>query len=135
MTRKYKQPGYMEDHEQAKPRAPSRPKEIRSPLMPGVREVFRCAICGTVVPTQFGITFDSPCPKCNADLHTCKNCLYFDPRSRFECTQPIPERIPRKDVRNQCEYFEARKVVERETTTAASKIEDPRAAFDRLFRK
>jgi hypothetical protein len=103
--------------------------------MPGMREVFRCAICGTIVPTQFGITVESQCSKCKADLHTCKNCVSFDPQSRFECTQPITERIARKDLRNKCEYFEARKAVERETTTAASKIEDPRTAFDRLFGK
>jgi hypothetical protein len=103
--------------------------------MPDMREVFRCAMCGTAVPVHFGITTDSQCQKCHSDLHICKNCIYFDPRSRFECTKPITERVPRKDLRNQCASFEARKSVERETTTAVGKIDDPRAAFDRLFRK
>jgi hypothetical protein len=103
--------------------------------MPGVREVFRCALCGAALPVHFGVGEDSQCPKCGADLHTCKNCIHFDPRSRFECTEAITERIARKDIRNACELFEPRKAVERETTAAASKIDDPRAAFDRLFRK
>jgi hypothetical protein len=38
-------------------------------------------------------------------------------------------------MRNECEFFEPRKVVERETTTSPMQIQDPRAAFDRLFKK
>jgi len=30
-----------------------------------------------------GITFDAQCPKCHSDLHTCKNCVSFDPGARF----------------------------------------------------
>ncbi len=112
-----------------------RSRDLPKPNLLAVREVFRCALCGALVPVEIGIPVDGECPKCHADLHTCKNCLHFDPRSRFECTEPIPARIPRKDVRNECEFFEPRKVVERETTTSPMQIQDPRAAFDRLFKK
>jgi len=43
--------------------------------------------------------------------------------------------LPKKDVRNECELFEPRKTVERETTTAAVDAKDPRSAFDQLFKK
>jgi len=133
---KYRYPGYMDDYwEEQKSRAPKRSKDFPSPTMLTVREVFRCAMCGAAVPAQIGITVDSLCPKCGADLHTCRNCVHFDPGSQYECTEPIPARISRKDLRNECELFEARKIVERETTTSPSKIQDPRAAFDRLFKK
>lgn len=132
--RKYKQRGYMESYEEQKPRAPRAPSEIRMPKLLGTREVFRCALCGWVMPVQLGIAYESQCPHCQADLHTCKNCLYFDTGSRFECTQPIPQRVSPKDRRNQCEYFRARIIVERETSTSVTKITDPRQAFDRLFK-
>lgn len=50
--------------------------------------------------------------------------------------QPIPERIPRKDVRNACTFYAIRVTTEKETTTpATAKPADARAAFDNLFKK
>jgi hypothetical protein len=139
MSRKYKQRGYMSDEQQPKSRPAKGPsqisKDVRSPMMPGFREVFRCAMCGTAIPAIMAITYTSQCSKCQADLHTCKNCFHFDPGSRFECTQPIPERIVKKNARNECRYFEMRKIVERESSESTSKPEDARAAFERLFKK
>lgn len=136
MSRKYKQRGYMDDsaHE-SKPQPSRTSKDVKSPRMPAFREVFRCAMCGTVIPTVLEISVESQCPKCKADLHSCKNCVHFDPASRFECTEPILERIPKKDLRNQCTYFTLRRAVERETSTSGSKIEDARKAFESLFKK
>lgn len=134
---KYRYPDYMQDYdrEERRSRTPRRSSDVPTPTLLNVREVFRCALCGAYVRSEMGITEDSQCPKCGADLHTCKNCVHFDPGSHFECTEPIPERIPRKDLRNHCEFFEPRKVVERETSTSLSNIRDPRAAFDQLFKK
>jgi hypothetical protein len=136
MDRKYRQRGYMdrdkpERSEQAP--KPQGPKEFRSRPMPGFQEVFRCALCGSTV--SFEIELESQCPKCKADLHSCKQCAFFDTGVRFECTQPIPERVPRKNIRNQCTFFEAKKSVERETSSAKSKPKDARQAFNDLFKK
>ena len=54
--------------------------------------------------------------------------------TRFQCRKPITERIPKKDVRNDCTLFEARKTIERETTTAVAEVKDARSAFDKLFK-
>lgn len=134
MTRKYKQRGYMEEYGKEKRGRPQHKSESRGPQMPGIREVFRCAICGSVMPVDLGISPQSQCPNCQSDLHTCKNCVYFDTSSRFECTQNIPQRVSPKDRCNQCEHFTARITVERETSTSPSKIKDPRHAFDKLFK-
>ena len=75
------------------------------------------------------------CPKCGFELHSCKQCAYFDPSSRFECSQPIPERIPRKDARNDCTFYAMRVMVEKETSTPGAKVQDARQAFDNLFKK
>jgi len=59
--------------------------------------------------------------------------IYFDTSARFECTQPIKERITRKDARNDCPFYAIRTTVERETST--SKPLDARSAFESLFKK
>jgi predicted RNA-binding Zn-ribbon protein involved in translation (DUF1610 family) len=141
--RKYRQHGYQDGGEKSQPRSggasgekPAR-KDTFGPRplqMPGKRNVSRCAQCGTVLPTAGEIPDN--CPKCGFELHSCKQCTYFDPSKRFECMQPIPERIPRKDVRNACTFYAIRVTTEKETTTpVAAKPADARAAFDNLFKK
>ena len=138
MDRKYRQSGYMnEDKEKRedKPR-PATPRDgPRTHKIPPVQQVFRCSLCGTVVPKMETISVTTQCSKCKSDLHTCKNCVHFDTSVRFECNQPIPERIKKKDMSNDCTFFQPRQTLERETTTAPEKISDARAAFDKLFKK
>lgn len=137
--RKYRQRGYQEsyrDEKREKKQAPPKPAGglgPKTPLLPGTRRVSRCAECGTVLPLQldpFG-----QCPKCQAELHSCRQCTHFDPASRFECTQPIPERIPDKSARNACSHYEIRTSVEREASSSATRPADARRAFDNLFKK
>jgi len=101
--------------------------------LPGTREVSRCAQCGTLL--QSGAR-EGKCPKCGFELHCCKQCTYFDPGSRFECMQPIKERIAKKDARNDCTFYEIRVTREKETSTPASqRPSDARTAFENLFKK
>jgi len=100
--------------------------------LPGTRAVSRCAQCGTVL--QAGAA--GQCPKCGFELHSCKQCMYFDPGSRFECMQPVKERIAKKDERNDCAFYEMRVTREKETSTpAAQRPSDARTAFENLFKK
>lgn len=139
MSKKYRQPGYQDrpDREERPRKQPRRIREgPRSPVMPGFRQVMRCATCGTKLSIALSdITTTSQCLKCQADLHSCRHCVFFDPASRFECTQPITKRIPRKDAANTCTLFEARTTVEKETTSGQPRTVDPREAFERLFKK
>ncbi len=137
--RKYRQPGYMdrkdEPQKRSAPQAPKRDNTFgpRPMQMAGTRTVSRCAQCGTVLQA-----FTEPvgqCPKCGFELHSCKQCTYFDPTSRFECTQTIPERIPRKDAKNDCKFYAIRVMVEKETSTSAGRVDDARKAFENLFKK
>jgi phage FluMu protein Com len=101
--------------------------------LPGTRAVSRCTQCGTVLQ---GASGDGKCPKCGFELHSCKQCTYFDPGSRFECMQPVKERIAKKDTRNECTFYEIRVTREKETSTPASlRPNDARAAFENLFKK
>lgn len=93
-------------------------------------------MCGNQLARSFSdIEFSSQCPKCGADLHSCKNCVFFDPAQRFECSQQIPKRIAGKDVGNDCEFFEGRTTAEKITTSGSQKPQDARDAFENLFKK
>jgi hypothetical protein len=137
--RKYRQRGYMDsDREPQRPKPQSKPQAKpqdregpRSPKMMAFGESSKCSACGAKTPSN--ISFDSSCPKCNADLHSCRQCTYFDPGARFECSKPIDARVMNKHARNECELFAARIVVERETSSGAPK--DARQAFANLFKK
>lgn len=67
-------------------------------------------------------------------VHSCKQCAFFDTSARFECSKPVPERIPRKDARNHCSFYEPRMTVERDTSSGARPA-NARAAFESLFKK
>lgn len=139
MVRKYRQKGYMDAYEhekREKKQAPPKKGEglgPRAPQMPGTRRVSRCAQCGTVLPVALDLF--GQCPQCGFELHSCKQCAHFDTASRYECTQPIPERIAQKDARNDCQYFALRTVVEREASPGGVRPEDARRAFENLFKK
>jgi hypothetical protein len=132
--RKYRQRGYQDDG-RAKTPSPQReaertPREFRAPNMPGFRQGVRCARCGQPVAADLG--YDARCERCGGDLHTCGQCVSFDPAARFECAQPIAARVSPKDVRNACEHFAPRVTVERETGSTQSP--SARSAFDDLFK-
>ena len=149
---KYRQPGYQdrdwesrnqEHRSEGKRKSPTErtsgpprwdhalgPKPVN---LPGTRAVSRCAQCGTVLD---GTAALGTCPKCGFELHSCKQCMYFDPGSRFECMQPVKERVAKKDARNDCAFYEIRVTREKETSTPRSqRPSDARQAFENLFKK
>jgi hypothetical protein len=144
--RKYRQRGYQDSNRDRAPKPAARkPQEPGAPAgarrisqdgpknlnMPGFREVVRCSQCGN--PASSAIALDGRCPRCGTDMHACSQCASFDPGSRFECMQTtLTARVLPKNVRNTCTLFEPRTTVERETTTP--RTDDPRKAFDDLFK-
>lgn len=140
--RKYRQRGYMDsdrEPQRSRPQQQSKPPQSkpvdregpRSPKMMAFGETVKCANCGAKAPTN--IIFESSCPNCKGDLHTCRQCTHFDPGARFQCSKPVTVRIVNKQARNTCEIFVPRSVVERQTTSGAPT--DARSAFDKLFKK
>ena len=134
--RKYRQRGYQDsDRERERTQQKPAPREERigprTPAMPGKRTVIRCTGCGAILAED--VDTSGKCPKCAYELHSCKQCVYFDPSSRFECIKPIPARVAPKDARNACTYYHARTTVERETSSP--KPSDARSAFENLFKK
>jgi len=157
--RKYRQNGYMDSDRESKghrddrpkPQGPRPPIDVTGPRLPRLVQhvaASRCFNCSTALPADFD--FAGTCPKCNAELHCCKQCSHFEPSTRFQCLKPIPVRIAMKDKANECSLFTPRVTVAREGTNngppppsppttmnspAPRNLEDARSAFDRLFKK
>ena len=153
--RKYKQRGYMDSGRDVsrpeRPRAPGPklPIDVTGPRLPRLVQAVtasRCFSCSTTLPAD--IDFRGNCPKCNTELHCCKQCAHFEPSTRFQCLKPVLVRIVVKDKANTCELFKPRVTVAREATQAAATANgsvarvpepktpnDARAAFDNLFKK
>ncbi|MGA9883388.1 MAG: hypothetical protein WBQ34_06700 [Candidatus Acidiferrales bacterium] len=158
MERKYKSRGYRDrDSEDKKRNRAERPSEAprpkqdllgpRTPRMVGTVMRARCSNCGAVLAPGFDPT--GKCPRCQSEIHCCKQCVHFDTGRQFECTQPIPERITKKDAKNNCTFFELRMTVEKDTSpvmyaaaktpvaaaVSSSRPTDARQAFENLFKK
>ncbi len=140
--RKYRHRGYMDSSEEVRPRGPRPGAPGRTEGAPRGRGidldkavVFACKACGEKRRDLEEIRFDSVCAKCGADLHACAQCAHFDTSVRFECTQPIPERIPSKKTRNACTFYAPARSFDLAGPRATATPDDARAAFDRLFKK
>ncbi len=102
MDRKYGHRGYRDaekqekkekSHDRKPPQSSPRGDQFgpRTPRMVGTVTRARCSNCGAVLTPGFDP--NGQCPKCQFELHSCKQCRFFDSGAQFECTQPIPERI------------------------------------------
>lgn len=117
----------------------------RTPRMVGTVIRGRCASCGAVLAPGFDP--NGKCPKCQTELHCCKQCRFFDSGAQFECTQPVAERITPKDAGNDCKFYEFRMTIEKDTAptsysqpaqtaaVAPPRTNDARQAFEDLFKK
>jgi hypothetical protein len=157
VDRKYSHRGYRDaeknekkerSHDRKPPQGGPRSDQFgpRTPRMVGTVTRARCSNCGAVLSAGFDP--NGKCPKCQFELHSCKQCRFFDSGARFECTQPIPERIFPKDTRNNCTFYEFRTTVEKDTAptsyaqknsnsspAAPPRHSDARQAFEDLFKK
>lgn len=161
--RKYRQNGYYDSsstsngngnngNSRPKPSGPRPPLDITGPRLPRLVQAVtasRCYNCATTLTPD--ISYEGTCPKCSVALHCCKQCAHFEPSTRFQCTKPIPVRIPAKDQANTCNLFSPRVTVAREASSAPQtngnraaqggnappprNASDARDAFERLFKK
>jgi hypothetical protein len=137
--RKYRLQGYRSPagsgDRKPEPRRPPSPAgdAPRPGSMMGSRTVSRCGACGAVLPIANSSL--EQCPQCHAPMHACLQCTYFDAGKRFECAEPITERVADKNARNACPSYTLRVSVERETSPDSTRPGDVRRGFDNLFKK
>ncbi len=138
---KYRHRGYRDSEYKSEKKGPSQPRnpaerQLRHMMDRSATLVLRCHQCSAVAGTGEGIALDAACSGCNAALHVCRNCKYFDTGARWECRAEITQPVQDKVAANGCALFEANTVLDatgRRSGTAAPS--DARAAFDNLFKK
>jgi hypothetical protein len=136
MSRKYRQAGYMDSNRERKPKPPPRKKGSGGRVETKFHLITRCNNCASEIQLMDEIRVTEKCNNCGTDLHTCRNCINFDPSARNECTKPVEVRISNKGVNNLCTFFEAKVLIEKKGSGAAPKAGDShRQAFLDLFKK
>ena len=100
--------------------------------MLATKPVSRCAACGAVLP--IAVSSLKECPQCRAALHACRQCAHFEPTRRFECRQPLIERVADKNAANECDGFALSVSVERDASPDSTRPGDIRRGFDNLFK-
>jgi hypothetical protein len=96
-----------------------------------------CHNCGREIKVVGKVLRTDECPHCDADVHCCKNCRYFDPGKNNQCSEPQAEYVRDKNRANFCEYFEPNNRVPLTSRggSQSSHRDDVRKAFDNLFKK
>jgi hypothetical protein len=139
MNRKYRQPGYQdrEREREARPKPTPKPKGAASRVETKFHLVTRCNNCAAEMQVVDQIETNAKCKNCGTDLHTCRNCLNFDPSARNECIKPVELRVTNKSANNLCVAFAPKTLVEKQGSGAApQKVESShRQAFFDLFKK
>jgi len=80
--------------------------------------VTRCNNCAAEIQVAAQIQAIDRCRNCGNDLHSCRNCLNFDPSARNECVKPVASRIAGKNRNNFCAFFEAKTLIEKQGSGA-----------------
>jgi hypothetical protein len=137
MNRKYRQRGYQEEDRERRPKPPPRPKGAGARIETRFHLITRCNNCAAEIQIADKIQVTDKCRNCMTDLHTCRNCLHFDPSARNECTKGVEVRVTNKSANNVCPFFEPKILVEKQGSGAAApKVEEShRQAFLNLFKK
>ena len=93
--------------------------------------IFTCWSCRQSTEMEDKVTRTSECPHCRADMHSCKNCHYYEPGAHNECRETISEYVQDKERSNFCGMY-------RDFLGERSALEDAEASkqkLEALFKK
>jgi hypothetical protein len=139
MARKYRQSGYFDNDRdrERKPKPPPREKGAGGRVETKFHLVTRCNNCAAEIQVVDQINATDKCKNCDTDLHTCRNCISFDPSARNECIKPVEVRVSSKSINNLCPLFEPKILIEKQGSGAAppKEVDSRRQAFLDLFKK
>lgn len=91
-----------------------------------------CVVCGTAVDDAFPVSRQAHCQKCKADLHACRQCLWYDTHAAKQCREPMAEWIADKEKANFCDYYKLNAKTE---VVADTKADSAKEALRKLFNK
>lgn len=96
---------------------------------------FNCWKCGASIglPTGARVGNRDTCPKCGSDLHSCRNCDFYDPGKNNQCSEPQAEWVREKEAANYCDYYRPNPTLFARGQGPRSN-DDVRKKFDSLFK-
>jgi hypothetical protein len=90
-----------------------------------------CWKCGEEIKNEKILRTDE-CPVCKADLHSCRNCIFFEEGAHYDCRETVEENVVQKEKANFCDYFKPQRIFSK---SSSAKAEQAKKAFDVLFSK
>jgi hypothetical protein len=96
----------------------------------------QCWRCGTEIQEISGarkVLRSDSCPKCDTDLHSCKNCRHYDPKYHNECRETQAEWVSDKERANFCDYFSPN-LLTGSSPPAKPAADEVKSALDKLFK-
>ena len=70
------------------------------------------------------------CKSCNADLHVCRLCQFYDTTVSNACIEPVAEKVTDKQHKNFCGYFQPAPISGRPINSAGDQA---KSQLDALF--
>ena len=68
-----------------------------------------CWKCGASLDDEpLPLARTAECAACNADLHVCRLCEWYDTAVAKSCREPVAEEVHNKERANFCDYFQPR---------------------------
>lgn len=91
---------------------------------------YQCHACGYELTLEVKVARLDRCDNCDADLHCCNNCRFYD-EGADRCREDIKSFVRYRDKANFCAAFTYRDT----ENTRAEEMQDARARLDALFKK
>lgn len=91
-----------------------------------------CYHCGFDVPLDRKPGRQDTCPQCDAYLHCCRNCRFYEVKAHHQCREPQAELVRDKEMGNFCDYFEKSDGMQ---VTEDSRNDQARRKLEDLFKK
>lgn len=88
-----------------------------------------CHACGYEIVLDVKVARRDTCDNCDADLHCCMNCRFYDERAD-RCRENIARSVRSRDRANFCSAYEFKDTEGNKN----EEIEDARAKLDALFK-
>ena len=94
----------------------------------------RCQACGREVVVLGVIGRRDTCAGCDADLHACRQCEFYDVHAANQCREPSADKVADKEGGNFCDFFRL-STREPEVRAATDPAAEARQRLEDLFRK
>ena len=65
-----------------------------------------CAVCEAELPADLRVGREALCPHCDAHLHACVQCRFYEPTLHNQCLEPEAEQVRDRQKANFCDFYQ-----------------------------